>query len=148
MKPEQSIYIQLMDAKEQPLQLGGVLVSIDFFTKGNPRYSFTAGRTDQVGVLRLTYLDIERLRSDNAKLFLMDYNTKLEECDSVVRITVPTDSQLRSRFENATKTFNKSPEWASTWPSNAKIESIPQEIEIIGPITEVKLSCKWRVADR
>jgi hypothetical protein len=142
VKPDQSIYIQLVQTQEQPLRLGGVLISIEFFTKGNLRYTFNAGRTDEMGTLKLTYLCFERLRCDNAKFFLMDYNTKLEECDSVVRITIATDSQLRSQFENATKAFNKSPEWANVWPSNAQIESMPRNVELIGPITEVTVTCK------
>ena len=142
MKPDQVIYIQLVDGKGQPLQLSCVLVDIHLSAKGTHRYTFNAGRTDEMGTLRVSYLDIEKLRTDNAKFFLMDYNTKLEECDSIVRITIPTDRQLRVASENATKVFNKSPEWASVWPSNAQIESAPQEVQLIGPTTELRLICK------
>ena len=142
MKPDQSIYIQLVDTQEQPLRLGGVLVSIEFFTSGNLRYTFTAGRTDEMGTLNLSYLYFEKLRSHNAKFFLMDYNTKLEECDSVIGISIPTNVQLRNQSENATKAFGEPPDWANVWPSNGQIESIPRKVELIGPITEVKLTCK------
>jgi hypothetical protein len=143
MKPTQTIYIQLEDAKGQPLQLSGVLVEIHFFTKGNHRYTFVAGFTNETGAVRISYFDVEKLRSDGAKFFLMDYNTKLEECDPTVRINIPTDGQLRDAFENASRAFNKPPEWSIVWPSNGRIEALPREVEPVGPTTELRLTCKW-----
>jgi hypothetical protein len=142
MKTNQTISIQLTNAEDQPLAVGDVLVEIHFFTKGLARYAFKAGRTNELGTLNISYVDIEKLRLQNASFFLMDYNTRLEECDSKIRITIPSERELQSAFEESKRLFGESPAWARVWPANARIESISREIDLIGTITGLKLFCK------
>lgn len=142
MKPNQAISIQLTDTEDHPLAVGNVLVEIHFFTRGLARYAFKAGRTNERGLLDISYANIEKLRLENARLFLMDYNTRLEECDSAIRITIPPERELRYAFEKTKNAFGESPAWARDWPANALVESIPGEIELIGTITDLKLVCK------
>ena len=119
MNPDQKVFIQLVNEKGEPFALENVLVDIDLFTVSNFRYRFIIGR----GQLNFTYSDVEKLRLDNAHYFLMDYDTRLEECDPAIRISVPSDHELKARNENAIRPFHKSPEWTARWPSNGKIVS-------------------------
>ena len=96
MKPDQSLEIQLSDHADQPVNLGNVVVEIHFFTGGRYRYAFKVGRTDDAGHLSISYREIERLRGENAVENLMDYNTKLEDCDPTIKIVVPSEGSCVS----------------------------------------------------
>ena len=142
MNPDQSIHIQLERGKGRPLRIGNVLLAIQFFTAGNYRYEFTVGRTDESGLSKVSYGDIEMLRSTHAKFFLMDYNTRLEDCDPAVRIIIPTEGELRRAFEAAVKVYDKPPDWARDWPQNSRVEASPQTTQLTGPVTNVLIPCK------
>jgi len=58
------------------------MVDFSFFTKGAFRYRFGIGRTNSAGQLTVSYHDVEMIRTQNAQFDLMDYNTRLEECDA------------------------------------------------------------------
>lgn len=88
MRHGQSIEIQLVDSYGKPLLLSNVIVALRFFTKGNYRYAFNIGRTNDIGRITVSYNDIEKQRSRNAEEYLMDYNTKLEDCDSTIRVVI------------------------------------------------------------
>lgn len=69
MNPNQSIAIQLTDAEGRPLTIKDVLVDIQFFTNGYPRYVFKAGCANEMGTRNISYADVEKLRIENAKFF-------------------------------------------------------------------------------
>lgn len=142
MNPNQSIHIQLEDGKGQPLRMRNVLFAIHFFTGGKYRFGFMAGRTDETGESEISYADVEKLRSENAKLFLMDYNTRLEDCDPTVRITIPSERQLRDAVDAASKFKIDSPDWVRDWPQNSKVEAGPQMVELSDPVTNTRIVCK------
>jgi hypothetical protein len=141
MNPGQKVFIQLVSEKGEPVVPDNVLVDIDLYTVGNFRYKFIIGRTDQAGQLNFTYSDVEKLRLDNAHYFLMDYNTRLEECDPTIRISVPSEHELKARNENAVRSFHKSPEWAAHWPSNGKIVTQAKSVKLAAETTRVELVC-------
>jgi hypothetical protein len=59
----------------------------------------------------------------------MDYNTPLENCDSCIRISIPSDRELREMFDNAVRFYGRPPVWASIWPSNGQVN--PSEETLI-----------------
>lgn len=59
----------------------------------------------------------------------MDYNTPLEDCDSTVRIVIPSEQQLRAQFDLAMRSYPQPPEWASPWPSNSRVK--PSEVGVM-----------------
>jgi hypothetical protein len=59
-------------------------------TKGNYRYAFKAGLTDEAGHLTAFYSDLDQRRRESAAENLMDYNTRLDGCDSTIKIVVPS----------------------------------------------------------
>jgi hypothetical protein len=142
MQPNQSLEISLEDSPGISLPLANVIIQVHLFTKGNYRYSLHAGRTDNNGQLNLSYADIEQWRDSNAKHFLMDYNTPLEECDPTVEIFVPTENSLRQAVENVKEGYGKMPAWAADWPSNNQIESGPQKFELKDGTNRIAIPCK------
>lgn len=142
MHPDQAIRIQLVDGENKPLHVGDVLVEIHFFTNGNYRFGFKVGRTNDVGELTISYSDVERLRAVNAQRFLMDYNTNLEQCDSTIKIEMPSERQLRDASQVALKAYGTEPEWAKAWPSNYRIESKPVLVHLEGPTTSIRMPSK------
>ena len=68
------------------MRIGNIVVEAHFTTKGNYRYGFKVGRTDESGALNVSYADIEKERRSNAGENLMDYNT-LEDCDPTIEIS-------------------------------------------------------------
>jgi hypothetical protein len=130
MKPNQSIEIQLVLGNNKPLQMENIIVEVHFFQHERHRFGFKVGRTDNHGRLNISYAEIEKIRFKNAKENLMDYNSKLDECDRGVKIVIPSESQLLDQYQNAVQSYLQSPEWAKVWPSNSRIK----EKEIIAMV--------------
>jgi len=139
MKPGQSIQIQLESPSGVPLALKNVLLEICLFTHGNFRYCFKVGRTDSKGELRISYSDLENLRAENAKQFLMDYNNPLEDCDPTIELRIPSEQELRDASENVVKSYGRPPDWAAHWPSNAQVYAEPKKVSLKKPLTQVSI---------
>jgi hypothetical protein len=140
MKQGQTIHVQLSTKEGQPLPIGNILLLIHFFTGGNYCYGFEAGRTDDTGQLTLSYDDVEKRRRTSAQEFLMDYNTKLEECDPVVKIIVPSEQELLSRKQKVVENYGQIPDWAASWQSNARIKAQEETVELVGQTVVVRIS--------
>jgi hypothetical protein len=140
MKPDQSIQIQLETTSGMPLALDNALLEIRLFTHGNFRYCFKAGRTDSKGQLRISYSDLESVRALNAKQFLMDYNTPIEDCDPTVELRVPSEKELRDASDKVCKSYGKPPDWATHWPSNGQVEAQPRMVNLADTVTRVSIS--------
>jgi hypothetical protein len=132
MNPGQTINIQLTTGENKPFPIHDVLVLINLFTGGTYRYGFVAGRTDKEGRLNVSYDDLEKLRRANAQEFLMDCNTKLEDCDPLVQIVVPSVEDLLARKAKVLENFGRAPDWAMTWPSNAKVKAQESTVKLVG----------------
>jgi hypothetical protein len=141
MRPDQSIEIQLVNGDGKPLAISHVLVNIYFFMKQNFRYSFGLGFTDANGHLHASYGDIEQSRKKNSEFWIMDYNTKLDDCDPRVKIFIPSEQYLRDANERALRTFGEPPLWAKNWPANARVKVQSEEtyIDLRGPTTHVEI---------
>lgn len=105
MKPNDVFELQLVDNDGHPIALAGVSVSIDFFMHGNHRYGFRLGPTDHAGQLTVRYVDVETKRLASLKVQPWDYKTRLEECDSYVVFSVPSQEELDAAVKVATS-FN------------------------------------------
>jgi hypothetical protein len=137
MQPKQSLAIQLTSLPGCEVKTGDILLDIKLFTRGSFRYQFKAGRTDAKGKLSITYADLEFQRASNAKLFLMDYNTPLTDCDPLVEISIPSDRELKIASEYVEQNFGTVPTWATPWPSNAIVEGLPQKVTLTSDTTSV-----------
>jgi hypothetical protein len=146
MKPDQFIQIQLETPSGAPLALYNALLEIRLFTQGKLRYCFKAGRTDNNGLLRVSYSDLENLRAANAKQFLMDYNTPLEDCDPVVELCVPSEEELRYASDKISKSYGKPPDWAANWPSNAQLQAQCKVVTLTNSVTRVSISSETSAA--
>jgi hypothetical protein len=105
MKPGDVIDVQLVDESMQPLSLPDVSLSIDFYLNGKYRYGFRIDGTDHNGRRQVTYEDVEQRRLQNLEAQPWDYKTRLEECDPLVRLSVPRPSELDEAVRTATS-FN------------------------------------------
>ncbi len=141
MNPDQSIEIQLVNGDGKPLAVANVLMNIYFFTRGNFRYAFELGFTDSNGHLGASHADIERTRKKNSEFWVMDYNTKLEDCDPQIKIFIPSEQYLREANKNAIAAFREPPPWAKTWPANVRLKMQNEEmyVELKGPMTHVEV---------
>ncbi len=130
-----------MNGDGKPLAVAEVLMNIYFFTKGNFRYAFGLGLTDANGHLRASYSDIEESRKKNSEFWVMDYNTKLDDCDPQVKIFIPSEEYLREANKKALDTFREPSPWAKTWPANARVKVQKEEtcVELKGPTTHVEI---------
>jgi hypothetical protein len=75
MKPDQSIEMQLVNGNGKPVAIANVMIDLSFYTKGNFRYRFGVGRTDDSGRLTVSYADVETIRQQYVDFDLMDYIT-------------------------------------------------------------------------
>ena len=126
---ETEVSVHLCDRRGQPVRIGEVHVDLLFYTGGRFRYSFSFGRTDTDGVCRTTVGEIERQLRENQQLFLMDYNTPLEECDTLIGIVAPTADELVERQAVLTKWWPKAPSIYSG-TANERVQCREQKFEV------------------
>lgn len=142
MKPGQSIEIQLMDRSgQQPVDLANVMIDVHLFYNGRFRYAFDAGRTSNAGTRIVTYDDLEGQRRRNGAMFLMDYNTKLDDCDTKIELRIRTRAELIEARKAVLEQFRREPDWASDWPANSEVKVDPVFVELQGQVTRVLVPC-------
>lgn len=107
MKPTTRIDVQLVDLSGNSLSIADVSVGIVLYCHGNYRYHFSTGVTDHHGRIAISYAALESERRKNGLLFLMDYNTRLDDCDDEVRFVVPTLDELKARLEHVKKYYRE-----------------------------------------
>jgi hypothetical protein len=126
---DEELTVRLRDAKGDPVPVAGVHLDLHFYIEGRFRYSFSLGRTDVHGVCRTTFQEIERQLEANRRLFLMDYNTPLTDCDTLVGIAAPSGGELVEREAVRAK-------WGPTEPSmyvsaaNQRVRCAEQKFEL------------------
>jgi hypothetical protein len=124
--------------------MGDLSISIDFFLHGNHRYGFRLGPTDDDGYLRVTYNDVEERRRANLKVQPWDYKTRLDECDLVVRMSVPTQDELDAAVRIATS-FNMGvvPPEAEQWAlaNNRHVSCKEVDVQLVGGEVDVDIHC-------
>lgn len=139
MKPNQSIDLQLVDSNGEHAAIPNVMIELSFFTKGNFRYRLGVGRTDASGRLIVSYVEVETLRQRNAEFDLMDYNTKLKDCDPLVEVIIDSEDELRERYKKVLRSYGEPPPWAKNWPSNANVRGQRKSVELIGQTARVEI---------
>ena len=105
MKPGSVLDIQLSGGHGVPLAIPNVIVEVVFLQGGLERYRFDGGETDVGGHLSVSYERFENIRKDNQSFALMDYNTRLEECDPILVVRVPAMAELSQRLDALNKWF-------------------------------------------
>jgi hypothetical protein len=144
MKTNQTLKIQLIDYLRTSLAIENVFIDLTFFLAGKERYGFRVGPTDRNGQLHVTYDDVEKARLRHLEVQPWDYKTKLEECDSRIRIEIPTAEELQSASVIA-QTYNqgKMPQRAIDWlaGNNGRIKASPVEVEHTQSHTDVDILC-------
>lgn len=147
MKPTDVLNVHLTDAQERTIQMSDVSISIDFFFHGNHRYGFRLGPTDKDGHLRVTYSDVEERRRANLKVQPWDYKTRLDECDPIIRVSVPTQDELDAAVRIATS-FNMGvvPPDAEQWAgaNNRHVTCKAVEVHLVGGEADVDIHCELK----
>lgn len=127
----EQIMVRLRDPKGQPVPVGGVHLDIRFYVEGRFRYSFSLGRTDVHGICRTTFGGIEQQLEANRRLFLMDYNTPLSDCDTAVGIAAPATGELIEREAARAKWWpEESPAYVGA--ANDRVRCPEQKFELRG----------------
>lgn len=125
---EGQLTVQLRDPKGEPLRLAGVHLDIRFYNAGRFRYSFSLGRTDADGICRTTLEEVQRQLQANQRLFLMDYNTPLSDCDTMIGIVAPTARELSEREAARSKYWPEEPQMDAG--ANDRVHSLEQKFEL------------------
>jgi hypothetical protein len=144
VKPTQTLVIQIGNELGKPLLLLGIYIDVEFYISGQHRYGFRFGPTDHNGRLRITYSDVETKRAIEAKIFLMDYNTPLDDCDDCLKVKIPSADELKKAYEWNTKWFaDKASEDAKGWlnAANGKIKANETSVKLHGIETIVSVPC-------
>jgi hypothetical protein len=122
--------------------MGNIMVEIEFFTNGNYRYGFGIGRTDRNGRLVASYDDLENHRLLLSGKYLMDYNTKLEDCDPIANVIVPSEEELRSRQQKVLRFYGRQPDWAKVWPSNDRVTAESRTVKLTDETASVAIPAR------
>lgn len=69
----------------------------------------------------------------------MHYNTKLEDCDATIVVSVPSDEKLRERRDSAMQFYKHIPAWAENWPSNARSRASDKSVQLASDTTIVRI---------
>jgi hypothetical protein len=144
MKPQQSIIIQLVNLDGSPLGMEAVYCRLNLYTHGTFRYCFKFGPTRNDGKLQITFEEVETERKAEGKIWLMDYNDPLTDCDSRVRLNIPSGDEMVASHNAITKFYNgATPEHAKPWltANNAKIKAEDVFVELHDGENLVKLPC-------
>ena len=125
--------------------IANVIIDAAFFAEGKQRYQFFAGQTDVGGQLVARYDHFDRERTNNALQNLMDYNTRLEDCTSQLRLHVPSLEELMQRLKAVEKWY---PELAQPLAeriavcANGKVKVDDATVQLeSGRITPVTMLC-------
>jgi len=125
----EELTVRLRDSNGEPLPFAGVHLELRFYLKGRFRYSFSLGRTDDEGICRITLQEIEQQLEADRRLFLMDYNTPLSDCDTMVGIASPTANELREREAARAKWWPQEPS-AYAGATNGRVRCPEQKFEL------------------
>lgn len=141
MQPGQVLQIELRHAANgEPAPIANVIVDVYFHLNQRQRYGLRGGVTGPQGRLSLTYEDLERSRRRNAEHQPWDYRTRIEECDPLVRVVVPSKADLARAYEIAKNFANGAvPADAVSWLSaaNDRVHAPPVSAETIGEQTNI-----------
>ena len=144
MRPGQKVEIQLMDEIGAPVALANVIPEIRLFhaDRFRPRYAFDGWPTDSMGRAIVSFEDLEEERVILGLADLMDFNTRLTECDPMIEIAIPSGNDFQER--RALMLGRRSrwrPAWLTEWPANWKIvSSIPRRLMLLEQVTHVDIS--------
>jgi hypothetical protein len=152
MKPGTSLRIQTVDSDHRAIALGGLIIDVMFFVRGVERYRFDAGETDASGVLVITYEKLEALRREKQKFALMDYNTRLEECDDTIAVNVASAANLAARLEAIEKWYpDDAPRMRQRISGSSNKRVLPTTRRVSAPDGEehaIELECSGAADER
>jgi hypothetical protein len=147
MKPGQVLQIELRQAaNDKPAAIANVIVDVYFHLNQKQRYGLRAGVTDAQGRLMLTYEDLENSRRRNAELQPWDYKTRIDECDPLLRVVVPSKPDLMRAYEIARSFAGGAvPADAASWLSaaNDQVHAPPVTAETVGEQTKILIPVEF-----
>lgn len=99
--------VQLTGAQGAPVAQEGILLQIEFYQDGAPRYVFAAGATDARGRLDIDTATLQQQLAYGRALNPDSFDTELAGCDSVISLVIPPAEYLDEmvkRFRTAPST--------------------------------------------
>ena len=145
MKRSQTIFIQLQDRQENNLAISDVFLDIHLFLNKVYRYGFRFGPTSELGTLEVTFADLEERWRANSEAFPMDCGTKVEECDTRIRILLPSKADLDEAYQRSSKYYAKyAPKGMARWPkaNNRLLTCKPVDALLVSNQEQINLRCE------
>ena len=139
------ITIQLTDESGQVLELANILVDAVLYMQGHVRYRFCIGKTDTHGRIYVTFDALEKLRLDNQSFAIMDYNTKIQDCDSRISFVLPTLGELQQRRAAMEKWFPEELAKSGdiTESNNGELRCANLDVDVNDEAKNVSLICAF-----
>lgn len=144
MKFSDVVSVRLVDFSRRSLPMALVYLDLDFFTRGNYRYGFRLGPTDEYGLCKINFNLVENRRIEASEVFLMDYNTALSDCDKRIKISIPSVKELQEAYNRVCSWYNgKIPDYAKGWhlANNGKVRAEDVFAELAEGETVVEIPC-------
>lgn len=107
-----------------------VFVDVVVFVRRRVRYRFNLGATDSSGQIEVSFSRLERIRLENQKDNLMDYNTPLTDCDSIIELIVPTAMELEQRCEAARRWYSEDASADTVGGKNDEVVCAPVAVDV------------------
>jgi hypothetical protein len=127
---EGALAVQLCNRTGDVVRVAGVHLDIRFYMEGRFRYSFLLGQTNSQGISPISFDHLQRQLEANQRLFLMDYNTPLADCDNLVGIIAPTGAELIEREAYRAEFWPHEPAKYAGAAANDRVHSGEQKFDL------------------
>lgn len=131
--------MHLINDAGNALPIANIEISIQFLMQGRRIYQFTLGLTDSSGGVTASYADLESKRRRESQFSVMDYNTRLEDTDSSVKILLESDQEICKRREYTNRIYGRLEAETEGERSNALVKPQVKFVELSETATVVQL---------
>lgn len=140
------IEVQLTNGGGTALELANVTIDAVLYMQGRVRYRFCSGKTDARGCLCVTFDQLENSRLKNQSFSIMEYNTRLQECDPRVSFVVPSLNELQQRQTAIEKWFPEDASKAEDIEESNNGKLLCETIDVNVELSKQKvfLACEYR----
>ena len=144
MSPNQRIIVRLVDIDGKIIRLSGVYLTVSFFVNGVYRFAFRSDSSNKDGLIIVSYESMEAGSLRNLKVQPLDYQTKLEDCDPFVEISIPKQEELvRAAEILESMGMGKHLDLAKGWrcAANDHVQSTTQKVVLRESSSQYNLVC-------
>ncbi len=144
MNKNQILKVNLKNQSGEAIALSGIFLTVSFFVNGVYRFGFRTGSSDSQGCVEISFEDMEKDRWENLEVQPLDFKTTLDECDTLVIVSLPSkDELIRAADTLDTMGEGRFPEISTLWrkASNGLLSAEECEVELDQALNICDLVC-------